>query len=84
MPNEIFNEFFRPRHKIMCDYVKANSSAHTMLHYCGGIYELIPVLSNDASHVMDLARLVLGDPLHPKSVYGCGGNWPWGSKKEAP
>lgn len=41
-------------------------------------------LSDDGSHVMDLARLVLGDPSHPKSVYACGGNWPWGSKKETP
>ena len=41
-------------------------------------------LSDDASHVMDLARLVLGDPPHPKSVYACGGNWPWGSQKETP
>jgi predicted dehydrogenase len=41
-------------------------------------------LSDDASHVMDLARLVLGDPPHPKSIYACGGNWPWGSEKETP
>lgn len=41
-------------------------------------------LSDDASHVMDLARLVLGDPPHPGSVYACGGNWPWGSEKETP
>jgi predicted dehydrogenase len=41
-------------------------------------------LSDDASHVMDLARMVLGDPPHPKSVYACGGNWPWGSQKETP
>ena len=41
-------------------------------------------LSDDASHVMDLARLVLGDPPHPDSVYALGGNWPWGSKKETP
>lgn len=41
-------------------------------------------LSDDASHVMDLARLVLGDPGHPKSVYAKGGNWSWGSKKETP
>jgi uroporphyrinogen decarboxylase len=44
MPCEIYNEFFKPRHKVMCDYIKANSSAHTMLHCCGGIYELIPGL----------------------------------------
>ena len=41
-------------------------------------------LSDDASHVMDLARLVLGDPPHPKSIYACGGNWPWRSEKETP
>lgn len=41
-------------------------------------------LSDDASHVMDLARFVLGDPPHPKSVYAHGGNWPWGSQKETP
>lgn len=41
-------------------------------------------LSDDASHVMDLARLVLGNPPHPKSIYACGGNWPWGSEKETP
>jgi predicted dehydrogenase len=41
-------------------------------------------LSDDASHVMDFARLVLGDPPHPKSICAYGGNWPWGSKKETP
>jgi len=42
-------------------------------------------LSDDGSHVMDLARLVLGDPGHPESVYCCGGNWAWGSvDKETP
>jgi len=41
-------------------------------------------LADDASHVMDLARMVLGDPGHPKSVYGWGGNCAWGSKRETP
>ena len=41
-------------------------------------------LSDDASHVLDFARLVLGNPPPPKSVYACGGNWVWGSKKETP
>ena len=41
-------------------------------------------LADDASHVMDLARLVLGDPGHPKSVYGWGANSAWGSEKETP
>lgn len=41
-------------------------------------------LADDASHVMDLARMVLGDPGHPKSVYGWGGNFAWGSERETP
>src|SRR6478735_38648 len=46
--------------------------------YSGGI------MADDASHVLDLARMVLGDPAHPKSVYGWGGNFAWGSEKETP
>ncbi|RIH67006.1 gfo/Idh/MocA family oxidoreductase [Mariniphaga sediminis] len=42
------------------------------------------VLSDETSHVMDLARFVIGDPPQPKSVFAYGGNWPWGSEKETP
>ncbi len=68
-------------------YVPYNPNIHSMddrggwgnyWAYSGG------VLADDASHVMDLARLVLGDPGHPKSVYGWGGNNAWGSQKETP
>lgn len=41
-------------------------------------------LSDDASHVMDLARLAIGDPPQPKSVYCSGGNIAFGSEKETP
>ncbi|HRP54553.1 Gfo/Idh/MocA family oxidoreductase [Agriterribacter sp.] len=41
-------------------------------------------LSDDASHVMDLARLAMGDPGHPKSVYCTGGNVGFQSQKETP
>jgi predicted dehydrogenase len=46
--------------------------------YSGG------TLADDASHVLDLARMVIGDPEHPQSVYGWGGNFAWGSEKETP
>ncbi len=46
--------------------------------YSGG------TLADDASHVIDLARMVIGDPPHPKSVYGWGGNHAWGSERETP
>ncbi|MDR2138177.1 MAG: Gfo/Idh/MocA family oxidoreductase [Tannerella sp.] len=41
-------------------------------------------LADDASHVMDLCRLVIGDPNHPKSVYGWGGNHIFGGTRETP
>ncbi|MDR3094301.1 MAG: Gfo/Idh/MocA family oxidoreductase [Bacteroidales bacterium] len=41
-------------------------------------------LADDASHVMDFARLVIGDPGHPKSVYGWGGNHVFGGTRETP
>jgi len=41
-------------------------------------------LADDASHVMDVARLALGDPGHPAAVYGWGGNNAWGSEREVP
>ena len=68
-------------------YVSYNPNRHSMTgrggwldywDYGGG------ALSDDASHVMDLARLVLGDPGHPKSVYCSGGNNVFNSQKETP
>jgi predicted dehydrogenase len=68
-------------------YVPYNPNIHDMEErggwgnywaYSGG------VLADDASHVLDLARLVIGDPGHPRSVYAWGGNYAWGSEKETP
>jgi uroporphyrinogen decarboxylase len=57
MPPEKYEEFFGQRHKIMCDYVKANSSAHTMLHCCGGIYELIPCLIDAGFEILNPVQI---------------------------
>ena len=57
MPIEIYNEFFRPGHKILCDYVKANSSAHSMLHCCGGIFELIPGLIDAGFEILNPVQI---------------------------
>ena len=50
----------------------------TYWHYGGG------PLSSDASHQLDLARKVLGDPPHPKSVYATGGRFAADDGREAP
>jgi len=39
-----YRRFFKPRHKLLCDYVKRHTDAFTLLHSCGSIYELIPDL----------------------------------------
>jgi predicted dehydrogenase len=41
-------------------------------------------LSDDASHQLDLARMVLGDPPHPKSVYCSGGRLAFNDGRETP
>jgi uroporphyrinogen decarboxylase len=72
MPLEIYKEFFMPRHKIMCDYVKSNTSAHTMLHVCGGIYELIPGLIEAGFEIINPVQInAYGmEPEKLKSEFG--------------
>jgi uroporphyrinogen decarboxylase len=57
IPSEIYNEFFKPRHKIMCDFVKSKTQAHTMLHCCGGIYELIPELIDAGFEIINPVQI---------------------------
>jgi predicted dehydrogenase len=47
-------------------------------------FDYNPGALNDASHQFDLVRMVMGDPGHPKSIYGWGGNHIWNSEREAP
>jgi predicted dehydrogenase len=46
--------------------------------YSGGI------LGSRASHLLDMARMIMGDPDHPRSVYCWGGNKCFGSGQEVP
>jgi uroporphyrinogen decarboxylase len=42
MDAETYRVLFKPRHKILCDYVKSNSNMHTFIHSCGSISLLMP------------------------------------------
>ena len=57
IPVEIYNEFFHHRQKQMCDYVKANSPMKTMLHSCGGIYEIIPGLIDTGFDILNPVQI---------------------------
>jgi uroporphyrinogen decarboxylase len=72
MPLEIYEEFFGPRHKMMCDYVKSHTQAHTMLHVCGGIYELIPGLINAGFDIINPVQInaVNMEPEKLKKEFG--------------
>ena len=44
MDAETYHSLFKPRHKILCDYVKKHSRMHTFIHSCGSISLLMPDL----------------------------------------
>lgn len=69
---ETYNEFFKPGHKRMCEYVKSNSSMHTMLHCCGGIYELIPELIDAGFEILNPVQINARnmEPEKLKSEFG--------------
>jgi len=61
--------------------VPYNTSRHRRVYnwfdYTGG-----DALAGDASHVIDLARMAIGDPEHPQSVYCAGGHHAYGDKNK--
>lgn len=42
MSPDTYRDLFKPRHKILCDYVKSHSNMHTFIHSCGSISNLMP------------------------------------------
>ena len=44
MDLDTFREVFKPRYKILCDYVKKHSSMKIFLHSCGSVRQFIPDL----------------------------------------
>ena len=42
MDADTYRTMFKPRHKMLCDYVKSHSKMHTFIHSCGSISILMP------------------------------------------
>ena len=55
--NDIYRAFFKPRHKMLCDFAKSHSSMHTMLHCCGGVYNLIPDLIDAGFEILNPVQI---------------------------
>ena len=53
MSPETYRKLFKPRHTMLCSYIKAHSSMHTFLHSCGSIYKLIPDLIDAGFEILN-------------------------------
>ncbi len=72
MDVDTYKQFFKPRHKMLCDYVKANSKMKTFLHSCGSIYMLIPDLIEAGFDILNPIQTQCRDmqPEKLKSEFG--------------
>jgi uroporphyrinogen decarboxylase len=69
---ETYDALFKPRHKILCDYVKAHSSMHTFIHSCGSISLLLPSLIEAGIEVINPVQTNCAnmDPDYLKKEFG--------------
>ncbi|MFH2038903.1 MAG: uroporphyrinogen decarboxylase family protein [Chloroflexota bacterium] len=44
MSPDTYRKLFKPRHTLLCNFIKNHSRMHTFLHSCGSIHQLIPDL----------------------------------------
>jgi len=72
MSPDTYRELFKPRHKILCDYVKKNSQMKTFLHSCGSIYRLLPDLIEAGYDVINPVQTNSAemDPITLKKEFG--------------
>jgi len=53
MSPSTYRKLFKPRHTILCDYIKKHSAMHIFLHSCGSIYQLIPDLIDAGFEILN-------------------------------
>jgi uroporphyrinogen decarboxylase len=68
----IYRKLFKPRHTILCDYVKNHSQMHTFLHSCGSIYKLLPDLIEVGFEIINPVQINIRDmePERLKKEFG--------------
>ena len=69
---EIYRQLFKPRHRILCDYVKTHSKMHTFIHSCGSISLLMPDLIEAGIEIFNPVQTnAFGmDPVFLKREFG--------------
>jgi uroporphyrinogen decarboxylase len=72
MAPDTYRQLFKPRHTVLCDYVKKNSQMKTFLHSCGSIYRLLPDLIEAGYDVINPVQTnsVEMDPATLKKEFG--------------
>ena len=57
MSPRIYRKLFKPRHAVLCDYVKKHSRMRPFLHSCGSIYKLIPDLIKAGFEILNPVQI---------------------------
>ena len=72
MSPQVYRKLFKPRHTILCDYVKTHSQMHTFLHSCGSIYRLLPDLIEAGYDIINPVQINTRDmePERLKKEFG--------------
>lgn len=72
MSPQIYRRLFKPRHAILCNYVKTHSQMHTFLHSCGSIYRLLPDLIEAGYDIINPVQINTRDmePERLKKEFG--------------
>ena len=72
MSPEVYQKLFKPRHTMLCDYVKKHSQMHTFLHCCGSIYKLLPDLIEAGYDIINPVQINTRDmePERLKKEFG--------------
>ena len=72
MSPKSYRQLFKPRHKILTDYVRQHSTMHTFLHSCGSIYKLLPDLIEAGFEIVNPVQTIARDmqPERLKAEFG--------------
>jgi len=72
MRPDTYRTLIKPRHEVLCTYVKEHSSMHTFLHSCGGIRPLIPDLIEVGFDILNPVQTSCAgmDPAELKREFG--------------
>jgi uroporphyrinogen decarboxylase len=72
MDAETYRTLFKPRHKILCNYVKSHSKMHSFIHSCGSISLLMPDMIDAGFEIFNPVQTNAYnmDPVFLKNEFG--------------